>query len=140
MKVSLKRLNKDYHFETVNERGDVVQLDNKTDAEPKGASPMDLLLRAIAGCSSIDIVMILRKQHLELDDLQVEVEGFREDGAIPNVFKRIQLNFVLEGDLPAAKVKRAVDLSMEKYCSVSKMLEKSAEINYAIILNDEFIN
>ena len=140
MKVTLKRLNKDYHFETVNERGDVVQLDNKTDAEPKGASPMDLLLRAIAGCSSIDIVMILRKQHLELDDLQVEVEGFREDGAIPNVFKRIQLNFVLEGDLPAAKVKRAVDLSMEKYCSVSKMLEKSAEINYAIILNDEFIN
>lgn len=140
MKVTLNRLNKDYHFETVNERGDVVHLDNKTDAEPKGASPMDLLLRAIAGCSSIDIVMILKKQHLELDDLRVEVEGYREDGAIPNVFKRIQLNFVLEGDLPSAKVKRAVDLSMEKYCSVSKMLEKAAEINYAIILNDEFIN
>ncbi|PRX43726.1 OsmC family protein [Salegentibacter salegens] len=140
MKISLKRLNKDYHFETVNERGDIVHLDNKTDAEPKGASPMDLLLRAIAGCSSIDIVMILKKQHLELEDLQVEVEGFREDGAVPNVFKKIQLNFLLKGDVPAAKAKRAVDLSMEKYCSVSKMLEKAAEINYAITLNGELIN
>ena len=70
----------------------------------------------------------------------MEVEGFREDGAIPNVFKKIQVNFLLKGDVPAAKAKRAVDLSMDKYCSVSKMLEKAAEIKYAIILNGELIN
>lgn len=135
MKVSLQRINDNYLFETKNERGDIVLLDNKSEADPKGSSPMDLLLRGIAGCSSIDVVMILRKQQHELEDLRVEVEGFREDGAIPNVFKKIHLNFILKGDVPPAKAKRAVDLSMEKYCSVSKMLEKAAEISYSVQLN-----
>ncbi|SDS10352.1 OsmC family protein [Gramella sp. MAR_2010_147] len=137
MKISLKRINDNYLFETVNERGNIVLLDNKTDEEPKGASPMDLILRGIAGCSSIDIVMILRKQQHELEDLRVEVDGYREDGSIPNVFKKIQLDFILKGDIPAAKVERAVKLSMDKYCSVSKMLEKAAEISYSIQLNGE---
>ncbi len=140
MKIHLKRLNNNYLFETKNERGDIVLLDNKSEEEPKGSSPMDLILRGIAGCSSIDVVMILKKQQHELEDLQVEVEGFREDGAIPNVFKKINLNFILKGNVPAAKVKRAVKLSMEKYCSVSKMLEKAATITYSISLNDEEIN
>ena len=140
MKINLKRLNDNYLFETKNERGDVVLLDNKSEDEPKGSSPMDLLLRGIAGCSSIDVVMILKKQQHELEDLQVEVEGFREDGAIPNVFKKIQLDFILKGDVPAAKVERAVKLSMDKYCSVSKMLEKAAEISYSISLNGEKIS
>lgn len=139
MKINLKRLNNNYHFETKNERGDIVHLDNKSEENPQGSSPMDLLLRGIAGCSSIDVVMILKKQHLELDDLQVEVEGFREDGAIPNVFKKIHLNFMLKGDIPEAKAKRAVSLSMEKYCSVSKMLEKAAEISYEVNLNEKLI-
>lgn len=139
MKISLKRINENYLFETVNERGNIVLLDNKSDVEPKGASPMDLLLRGIAGCSSIDIVMILRKQNHELEDLQVEVDGYREDGAIPNVFKKIHLDFILKGDVPAAKVARAVKLSMDKYCSVSKMLEKAAEISYSVSLNSEKI-
>ncbi|WP_026914300.1 OsmC family protein [Christiangramia portivictoriae] len=139
MKISLNRINENYLFETVNERGNIVLLDNKSDAEPKGASPMDLLLRGIAGCSSIDIVMILRKQNHELEDLQVEVDGYREDGAIPNVFKKIHLDFILKGDIPAAKVARAVKLSMDKYCSVSKMLEKAAEISYSVSLNSEKI-
>lgn len=140
MKVSLRRINDNYLFETKNERGDIVLLDNKSEEEPKGSSPMDLLLRGIAGCSSIDVVMILKKQQHELEDLRVEVEGFREDGAIPNVFKKIHLDFILKGDVPAAKAKRAVDLSMEKYCSVSKMLEKAAEISYSLELNGENVN
>ncbi|MGY5846546.1 OsmC family protein [Salegentibacter sp. HM20] len=136
MKIQLKRLNDNYLFETKNERGDVVLLDNKTEEEPKGSSPMDLVLRAIAGCSSIDVVMILKKQKLEPEDLQVEVEGFRE-GGVPNVFKKIHLDFLLKGDIPAAKAKRAVELSMEKYCSVSKMLEKAAEITFAVKVNGQ---
>ncbi|WP_424493308.1 OsmC family protein [Salinimicrobium sp. GXAS 041] len=140
MKINLKRINENYLFETKNERGDVVLLDNKSEVEPQGSSPMDLILRGIAGCSSIDVVMILKKQHLELDDLQVEVEGFREDGAIPNVFKKIHLNFILKGEVPEAKALRAVKLSMEKYCSVSKMLEKAAEISYEVNLNGNKIS
>ncbi len=140
MKIHLKRLNENYHFETKNERGDIVHLDNKSEPNPQGASPMELLLMGIAGCSGIDIVLILKKQQIELEDFQMEVEGSRVDGAVPNVFTGIHLKVLLKGEFPAAKVKRAVQLSMEKYCSVSKMLEKAATITYAITLNGEKIN
>lgn len=139
MKIYLKRQNNDYHFETVNERGDVVQLDNKSEPDPQGASPMELLLMGIAGCSGIDIVMILKKQQLELKDLQMEVEGTRVEGAIPNVFTGIHLKISMEGDIPENKARRAVDLSLEKYCSVAKMLEKTAEISAEIKLNGKTI-
>lgn len=139
MKISLKRLNENYHFETKNERGDVVYLDNKSEPNPQGASPMELLLMGIAGCSGIDIVMILKKQHIEPEDLQMEVEGFRVDGAVPNVFTGIKLNVYLKGDFSPEKAKRAVDLSIDKYCSVSKMLEKTAEITYDVYLNGELV-
>lgn len=135
MKINLKRLNNDYHFETVNERGDVVHLDNKSEPDPQGASPMELLLMGVAGCSGIDIVMILKKQQLEMTNFQMEVEGMRVDGEIPNVFRKIHLKIFIDGDIPANKAKRAVDLSIEKYCSVAKMLEKTAEISTEVILN-----
>ena len=135
MKIHLKRLNNNYHFETTNERGDVVHLDNKSEPNPQGASPMELLLMGIAGCSSIDIVMILKKQQLEMANLEMDVEGFRVDGAVPNVFKGIHLKIIIDGDIPENKAQRAVDLSLEKYCSVAKMLEKTAEITSEIILN-----
>lgn len=139
MKISLKRLNDNYHFETVNERGDIIHLDNKSEPDPKGASPMELLLMGIAGCSGIDIVMILKKQKIELLDLQMEVEGFRQDGAVPNVFTAIKLNVKLKGDFTPEKAKRAVDLSIDKYCSVAKMLEKTAEISYDVYLNGDLV-
>lgn len=140
MKIHLKRLNDNYHFETKNERGDIVHLDNKSEPNPQGASPMELLLMGIAGCSGIDIVLILKKQHIELEDFQMDVEGSRVDGAVPNVFTGIHLKVFLKGDLSAAKAKRAVELSLEKYCSVAKMLEKTAAITYSITLNGEEIN
>lgn len=140
MKINLKRLNEDYHFQTVNERGDVVHLDNKGVPNPQGASPMELLLMGIAGCSSIDIVMILKKQQLEIANLEMEVEGKRIDGEVPNVFRQIHLKVFLDGEIPANKAKRAVDLSLEKYCSVAKMLEKTAEISSEVILNGKVVN
>ena len=139
MKIHLKRLNENYHFETKNERGDIVHLDNKSEPNPQGASPMELLLMGIAGCSSIDIVMILKKQKIELEDLQVEVEGFRQDGAVPNVFTAIKMDVHLKGECTPEKAKRAVDLSIEKYCSVAKMLEKTAEISYDVYLNGKLV-
>lgn len=135
MKIHLKRLNNNYHFETVNERGDVVHLDNKSEPDPQGASPMELLLMGIAGCSGIDIVMILKKQQLEMTNFEIDVEGVRIDGEVPNVFRKILLKVYIDGEIPANKAKRAVDLSLEKYCSVAKMLEKTAEISSEVILN-----
>ncbi len=135
MKIHLKRLNDNYHFETINERGNVVQLDNKSEPSPQGASPMELLLMGIAGCSGIDIVMILKKQQLEMNNFEMDVVGTRIDGEIPNVFRKIHLKVYIDGEIPANKAQRAVDLSLEKYCSVAKMLEKTAEITSEIILN-----
>jgi putative redox protein len=79
--------------------------------------------------------MILKKQQLEMTNLEMDVEGFRVDGAVPNVFTRIHLKITIDGDIPENKAKRAVDLSLEKYCSVAKMLEKTAEITTEVILN-----
>lgn len=135
MKIHLKRLNSDYHFETKNQRGDIVHLDNNSESHPQGSSPMELLLMGIAGCSGIDIVMILKKQQLELSNVEMEVEGFRVDGAIPNIFNKIHLKIYLDGEIPENKARRAVELSLGTYCSVAKILEKSAEISSEIILN-----
>ena len=139
MKIHLERINDRYQFRTKNERGDVVILDNKSEPHPHGTSPMELLLMGIAGCSGIDIVMILNKQQLEMTKFEMEVEGFRVEGEVPNVFRRIHLKIFIEGDIPASKAQRAVDLSLEKYCSVAKMLEKTAEITSEITLNSEKI-
>lgn len=141
MKVQLKRLNNNYHFETRNERGDIVHLDNNSEDKPQGASPMELLLMGIAGCSGIDMVMILKKQHLELRDLQMEVDGARhDDGTIPNTFTGIHVKVYMEGEIPENKAKRAADLSFETYCSVAKMLEKAAPITYEVHLNGQRID
>lgn len=138
MKITLNRLNNNYHFNLENGRGHSVQLDNTSVENPKGASPMELLLMGIAGCSGIDIVSILKKQHLELSDFKMEVEGKRRD-EVPKVFTEIHLKIFMKGKIPENKAKRAVDLSIEKYCSVSKMLEKTAKITYEILLNGKKI-
>ena len=138
MKIALERVNTDYLFEVVNQSGHRVFLDNKskTKGTVKGISPMELLLMGLAGCSSIDIVSILDKQKINPTSLKMEVNGKRIEGEIPSLFKKIDVIVFIEGDIPASKIKRAVDLSFEKYCSVSKTLESSAEINYKIFLNN----
>jgi putative redox protein len=138
MKITLNRINDDYHFNMENGRGHSVQVDNTGAPNPQGASPMELLLMGIAGCSGIDIVSILKKQKLELSGFRMEVEGKRRD-EVPKVFTGIHLKIHIQGDIPESKAHRAVELSLEKYCSVSKMLEKTAKISYEILLNGEAI-
>jgi putative redox protein len=135
MKVSVKRVDNDFHMEAVNDTGNVVLLDGNPEigGHNLGARPMQLLLMGLGGCSSIDLISILRKQHQELDSLEVIVDGEREPGAIPAVFTKIHIEFHIGGDVDRNKAQRAAALSMEKYCSVSKMLEKTAEITYEII-------
>lgn len=131
MKVHLKRQNDAVHFIGTNETGNSIDIDGGPVAggENKGVRPMQLLLMGIAGCSSIDIVMILKKMRQPIDDLEIIVHADRADTA-PKVFTKIQLEFILTGDLKPEKVKKAIDMSLEKYCSVSKMLEKTADISY----------
>ena len=129
-KIKMKRVNEKVHFRAHSKEGNIVSMDGSPGigGEGKGVRPMELLLMSFAGCSSIDIVSILTKMRQDLQDLDVEVEGFREEGAVPAVFTKIHIHYILSGDLKEEKVKKAIDMSLGKYCSVSKMLEKAAEI------------
>ena len=89
---------------------------------------MQLLLAAAGSCSSIDIIMILKKQKQELKDIEVEVTAEREKDNVPALFTDIHIHFKLSGQVTEEKAKRAVSLSMEKYCSVVKTLEKTARV------------
>lgn len=139
MKVTLNRI-ENYHLSVVNDTGHEIHLDNKSaSSNPKGASPMELLLMGIAGCSSIDIVAILNKQKLNPTSLRMEVDGHRQEGQIPSLFDKIHILVYIEGDIPPEKAQRATQLSFDKYCSVSKTLEATAQITYQVILNEKEI-
>lgn len=142
MKVQLERINKDYLFEVRNEAGRGVILDNKSKNEGvvAGISPMELLLMGVAGCSSIDIVAILGKQKINPDSLRMEVHGHRREGEVPALFHTIEITIHLDGkDITPEKATRAAKLSYEKYCSVSKMVDSVADIQFKIILNGKAI-
>lgn len=110
------------------ESGHKIVLDGANPGE--GPSPMEMVLMAIGGCSSIDVVSILEKGRQAVTGCRVELTTERAETA-PRVFKKIHLEFIVTGhNLAEKQVARAVDLSMEKYCSVSLMLEKAVEISH----------
>ena len=135
MKISLKRINKAVHLEASNEDGNKVQIDGapQIGGENLGVRPMQLLLMGLGGCSSMDILNILSKQKVELDDFTIDVDAERDTENTPSLFSTIHVTFNFKGKkLNLKKIERAVALSMEKYCSVTKILEKSATITYEI--------
>jgi len=135
MKVTLNRINEDYLFDAKGANDVSVLIDNKTNDEVKGASPMELVLMAVGGCNAIDIVSILKKQRQEVKSYKIEVEGKRKDTGYAKPFESIHLIIYLEGNIVAEKAKKAAALSFEKYCSVSMTLGPSVDISYEIILN-----
>lgn len=95
-----------------------------------GARPMELLLLGVGGCSSFDVVQILQKGRNDIVGCVCDVSAERVD-AIPSVFSKIHLHFVVSGkDLKESAVERAVKLSAEKYCSASIMLGKVVDITH----------
>lgn len=132
MVVTLKRLNAPFHFEAANEEGNTLQIDASPSigGTGQGFRPMQLLLAGLGGCSAIDIVNILQKGKLEPQGIEATINGERDPDKIPSLFTDIQVHYVLYGNLDTDKVKRAIDLSLEKYCSVAKTLEPTAKISY----------
>tara|TARA_R100001143_G_C3361295_1_gene136470 strand:- start:36102 stop:36521 length:420 start_codon:yes stop_codon:yes gene_type:complete len=131
MKITINRLNDAVHMEANNEDGVTLHMDgtNEIGGINGGFRPMQMLLAAAGGCSAIDVVGILKKQRQNPDELKVEVTGERVDVGTYSEFKSINIHFILRGShLDENKVARAIDLSLTKYCSVSKTLEKTAKI------------
>ncbi len=95
-----------------------------------GIRPMEMLLLGLGGCTAFDVVMILNKSRQKMVDCHVEIEAERAE-EVPKVFTRIHAHFVVSGKgLDPAKVKKAVNLSADKYCSASKMFESAVQMTH----------
>ncbi|QOY35033.1 OsmC family protein [Anaerobacillus isosaccharinicus] len=99
--------------------------------ENSGPRPTELLLNAVAGCTGIDIISILAKMRLTPSTFKMDVEGTRAEDH-PKKFTTLHIHYSFEGDLPEDKVVRAIELSKDKYCSVSHSLSCKIEVSYSI--------
>ncbi|MEP7266424.1 MAG: OsmC family protein [Saprospiraceae bacterium] len=141
MKINLERVGHPMHFRVSNERGSTLFLDAKEGVGGTGLAmgPMESLIGALGGCSSIDVVLFLKKFRQDLKDIKVEIDAERDPVHIPSLFTRIHIHFHLYGSLDEKQVKKAIDLSVDKYCSVAQILKKTAPIthSYTIYDNDQ---
>ena len=139
MKVALKRVNDAVHFEASAPSTTVkVHIDGSPEigGQALGVRPMEMVLMALASCSSLDLVSILKKQKQVINDFSVDVEADRRE-QIPNIFTKIHLVFNLKGDIDPAKAERAAELAVKKYCSVHDMLVAGGvEISYSLEISN----
>jgi len=112
--------------------GHSVVMDGSPDAGGRdlGIRPMEMLLLGLGGCTAFDVISILKKSRQAVVDCVIEIDSDRAE-EIPRVFTRIHIHFVISGkNLDRSKVKKAIDLSADKYCSASEMLGKVAAITH----------
>jgi putative redox protein len=138
VKVELERVNGAFGFEAKDAGGHTVKIDTspETGGENFGVRQMQLLLMGLGGCSGIDILSILKKQRQNVTGFRMRIEGEREPGKDPSLWKNIDVVFELKGDVDPDKAEKAVALSMEKYCSVSETLKRAgATLNWKVVIN-----
>jgi putative redox protein len=137
-KIELSRVSGEYGFEAKDENGHTVRMDSSPESGGQnfGVRPMQMLLMGIGGCSAIDVLAILKKQRQEVKDYKMVINGERETGKEPSLWKDINLEFHLYGDINEDKAFKAVELSINKYCSVSATLEKAgADIKWKVFIH-----
>ena len=136
MKVHLTKLNDKLQFEGINPSKDILSIGaaESIGGTGIGTRPMELMLHAIAGCASIDVCLTLEKQRQIIKSYEVITQGRRVD-AVPAYFESIHMEFIFTGDLDDKKVQRAVELSVEKYCSVAKTIDEKVKITYVYKIN-----
>lgn len=140
MNVTLERIDDAFNFEAKGSSGVPVLIDTGIDHGGKnnGTRPMELVLMALGSCSAVDIIDILKKQRQEILDFRIEIQSERRNEKLPAVFTKINVRYILKGKIDPEKAKRAIELSFEKYCSVSEMLGKTAVItnSFEVINNN----
>lgn len=133
----------DYGMTVTDAKGHTIKIDIPADqgGHGNGFRPMQTMLAALCGCSSVDVVSILKKQRQPLEDLVIKVDGERQHGVEPALWEKIHLLFQLKGDVDPAKANRAVQLSMEKYCSVAETLRRAgADITWEVMVNETVVS
>jgi putative redox protein len=120
-------------FEATAQSGVIIRFaDSPEPGENAGASPMEVLLLSLAGCSAMDVISILEKKRQDVTGFQIKVDGIRRDEH-PRVYTEITVTYIVTGhNVDPAAVARAVELSTTKYCSVSAMLEQAVPIHSRI--------
>jgi len=136
--IEMKRVHGDFGFEAVDAMGHIVKTDTSPDegGQNFGVRPMQTLLMGLGGCSGIDVVIILKKQRQEITGFHMKIDGQREKGVVPSVWKEIHIIFELTGDIEYEKAERACELSINKYCSVAETLRRAgATITWEVKVN-----
>lgn len=127
VKIELSRVEGDFGFEAKDANGHVVKMDSNPESGGVnfGVRPMQLLLMGLGGCSGIDIVSILKKQRQTIEGFDMKIEGEREAGVEPSLWKTVNIVFELKGNIDIDKARRACALSMDKYCSVAETIRRA---------------
>ncbi|HEY4936862.1 MAG TPA: OsmC family protein [Puia sp.] len=122
--VEISRVNNDFGFEGKDATGHTVKMDSSPESggHDFGIRPMQMLLMGLGGCSGIDIVSILKKQKQTVEGFRILIDGQRETGKEPTLWKEVSIKFELKGPIDPEKARRACSLSIEKYCSVAATL------------------
>ena len=138
IKIEINRVSGEFGFEATDSLGHVAKMDTspETGGENYGIRPMQMLLMGLGGCSGIDVVNILKKQRQDLQDIKMTIEAEREQGKEPSIWIKANIHFHLQGPIDPDKAQRAVELSMDKYCSVAETLRRSGcDIQWQVSLN-----
>jgi putative redox protein len=132
MKIEIERVNNKVHLEAKNEQGIIVHMDGSPEigGEDLGARPMQLILMGLGGCTSMDMLSVLKKMREDVKSYKVTVDAERATEH-PMVFTKIHVHYILEGKLKKENVEKAIALSMDKYCSVTHMLNTTATITHS---------
>lgn len=119
-------------FDGTSETGHTIIMDGAAEfgGKNQGPRPMEMLLLGMGGCTAFDVVLILKKSRQAIEDCEITIEAKRAE-VEPKVFTDIHVHFIVKGkNLSEERVKRAIELSAEKYCSASIMLGKTANITH----------
>jgi len=133
VEIIIKREKEPFKLIAENDLGIKIPMDGAPDigGGNEGFRPMQMVLAGLGGCASIDLIMILKKQRQNLKDIEIRVTGDRDPAAVPSPFTKMNLHFILKGEVDEKKAAQAVEWAVTKYCSVGTMLEKSGPITYS---------
>lgn len=137
-KIEVKRVDDAYAFVATDSNGNTARMDASSaiGGNDSGIRPMQSILMGLGGCGGVDIVSILKKQKQEIVEFKMIIEGEREHGKEPSLWKAIQIQFYFSGNVEKDKAEKAIALSLNKYCSVSATLRAAGcTIDWTVTIN-----
>lgn len=134
-KIKINQLGNDKQFQAENENGVSVLVDGTE--EKKGMRPMELLLSALGTCSAFDAVDILKKQRQKLASIDLVITGKRPAEGYPKPYKSVHFDVKISGEVELEKANRALELSIEKYCSVKESLNPHIPVTFSVEINKQ---